>query len=79
MSPSLMVFPYTNENIQEVREACTYLPTTRKSDNIWLVRSWFVTHTKKFEEVYFVDEEFLHKVTYKGRTYFVIWKIDEIN
>ena len=61
-----MVFPCTNENIKEAREACTYLPTTRRTDNIYLVQSRFVTHTKKFEEVYFADEEFLHKKVNKN-------------
>ena len=45
ISPSLMVFPRTNENI------------TTRSDNIQLVQSWFVTHTNKLEELYFVDKE----------------------
>ena len=48
-----MVFPRTNENIQTVTEACTVLLREQQS--------WFVTHTKKLEKVYFVDEEFLHK------------------
>ena len=33
------------------------------------MQSWFVTHTKKLEEVYFVDEEFLHKKVGKNGVY----------
>ena len=33
------------------------------SDNIQVLRCYFVTYRKKLEEVVFVDEEFLHKNT----------------
>ena len=46
-----------------------YCTTTRRSNNIYLVQSWLFTHTKKLEEVYFVDEEFLHKNVNKNGVY----------
>ena len=37
------------------------------------MQSWFVTHTKKLEEVYFIDEVFLHKKENKNGVYMRIW------
>ena len=68
------------------------VPTTRRSDNIQLVQSWFVTQTKKLEEVYFVDEEFLQKKVNKNGVYMrimvryrrysslrqALWKFDSV-
>ena len=46
-----------------------YCTATRRSDNIYLVQSWFVSHTNKLEQVYFVDEEFMHKKVNKNSVY----------
>ena len=47
-----------------------YCITTRRSGNFQLVQLvWFVTHTKKLEEVDFVDKEFLHKKVNKNGVY----------
>ena len=66
-----MVFPCTNENIKAAREACTVL--LREEVIIFScccnILSRFVTHTKKLEEVYFADEEFLHKKINKNGVY----------
>ena len=37
------------------------------------MQSWFVTHTKKLEEVYFVDEEFLRKKVNKMAFICALW------
>ena len=70
---NIRYFPFFDGNVpvrmKIFRQPGKLVPTTRRSNNIQLVQSWLVTHTKKLEEVYFADEEFLHKKVNKNGVY----------